>query len=195
MQERHVAGKRTAGAKMLLGIYVVKTRSQHSCRYTSCPFIKITYDDPVFRFQNMTGEQFVNLLASFKERGPHMQIGEVERLSRHDLDLCHKAPARFIWRNRNIVISRLYDRVPANDRVPVIGAFDLSILARDKFKPKRICNKFRLMIAFRTARVAQHFLQPDHISIYLAQNLHDTFRRIFPVDTDALVDIVSGDPQ
>ena len=85
--------------------------------------------------------------------------------------------------------------MPANDRVPVIRAFYLSVLTDDKFKPKRIRDKFRLMIAFRSARIAQHFLEPDHVCIYLAQNLHDTFRRIFPVDTDALVDIVSGDPQ
>jgi len=85
--------------------------------------------------------------------------------------------------------------VPANDCVPVIRTFYLSILTNGKVKPKRICNKFRLMIAFMKMRIAQHFLEPDHIGIYLAQNLHDTFRRIFPVDSDALVDIVSGDPQ
>ena len=85
--------------------------------------------------------------------------------------------------------------MPANDRVPVIRAFYLSILPDGKFKPKRIRNKFRLMIAFVKMRIAQHFLEPDHIGIYLAQNLHDTFRRIFSVDTDALMDIVGGDPQ
>ena len=100
MQERHVAGKRTARAKMYFWIDPVKTRSQHSCRDTICPFIKITYDDAVSRdlggLQNMTREQFVDLLASFKKRSPHMQIGEVDRLTRFDLDLCQKAPARFV---------------------------------------------------------------------------------------------------
>jgi|SRR5688572_5857887 len=100
MQERHVTGKRAARAKMYFGIDPVKTRSERSCRNAICPFIEITYDDPASRdsrgFQNMTREQFVDLLASFKKRGPHMQIGEMDRFAWHDLDLCQKAPARFI---------------------------------------------------------------------------------------------------
>jgi len=100
MQERHVAGKRTARTKVYFRIHPVKARFQNSCRDTIRPCVKITYDDPVSSdpgvFQNMTRKQFVDLLASFKKRSPHMQIGEVDRPTRYDLDLCQKAPARFV---------------------------------------------------------------------------------------------------
>src|SRR6188508_1481425 len=99
MQERHVAGKRTARTKVYFRIDPVKARFQNSCRDTIRPFVKITYDDPVSSdpgvFQNMTREQFVHLLPSLEKRGPHMQIGKVDRLSLY-LDLCQKAPARFV---------------------------------------------------------------------------------------------------
>jgi len=71
----------------------------------------------------------------------------------------------------------------------------LSILPENKLKSKGLRNEVSLMVAFMKVRMAQHFLKADHICVDLAQNLDDPFRRVFSIDADTFVNIVSGDPQ
>jgi hypothetical protein len=92
------------------------------------------------------------------------------------------------------VILGRQDRKPAENDVAVIAALMLPILTQTKIHPKPGRKKTGLMFSMTAVRMTHDLLQRYGIGVEFGNHVRDALGRIAPVDTDALVDVVRGDP-
>jgi hypothetical protein len=198
VKNRQDAGKRPRPSEVRFRIDVLKFGFEKFGRQTFRPFVEITRDDAFAgefgMFENMRGEQFMNLPAALEKRRAEMNVEKLQGfVTAAERDFGQKTAARLVFVNADVEILRMFDRQSAQNRVAVKPAFDAPVFAEKKVHAQFVGDKFGLMVAFVRIFMTQNFLQSDHVRVDFPQNLGDSFRRKPPVDADAFMDVVGRD--
>ena len=172
--------------------------AKHSSCCATRPFVEITQHDArsskVRAIQDFRTHESPDLLLPFKERRSHVNVEQMQQRAARQGDVRPQAPARFAAGYTDVVVTNMGQRKPGNQSVSIYLSDVLAILPKAIVKSQFFGDESNVIISVWVAGKAEHLLQRDDVCVQLAQYLHDAFRADTPIESAALVDVVSCHP-
>src|SRR5512140_3610830 len=110
-----------------------------------------------------------------------------------DGDVAAQTAAALAAPPRQVIVAAKLERQAAQGDVAVDSALQTPVLAEAEAVPEPVGEEARLVVLRRAALDTENFLQGDDVAVEFRNHVGNARGAEAPVETAALVDVVSGD--